>query len=588
MPFIPSASPLEARDLSAGAKAGVSVGTIVGSILLVLCLWPVVARYVFRRRKQHAATDPPPVAEPSAVEAQPVAEVQDESGDRRMSRDSYGIGPDGRPICRQSTKDLTLDPCDGTNDFTTQPPPSSVAAASSSPAPGSPTSAPPQIDTNFAQMVASCERRGYSGSYYNTNIPTEAFGVTPWEDPRAPRSGTKSSSKFSAGSLIGSILRRATSQKSTTAASAAQPGYNITTLGFSESPTELEAPPNALSRSPHSSRSSEEGDRALDLGDIDFPPASSPPAPPAQPPPGTVNPMEVMGATTTKEQTWRTNAELMNLAASPVSYSTPDHSPELVLNGDPTLGLSPQSPEESGSQPPTPSPYPAVDHGDGSDQLHGQGLAPSKPIPEVVVKDETAFPTTNFDTVPPINGQAPQYGAAAYTNSADIYYTDHSTHSTPFPAPSPSGGSISNTPDTGVSDSTPSPLPVTPENKQGLSPNSGLSASPQTPQILVCDKCNQKFDQPHKLKYVQVQNSRYREPICANSVIVTINGITTGHTCVSVRGVASGSAPRPILTVTSTTSMSRQGATTVPNRLAYTRDKVASRSLERTTCGGIW
>lgn len=502
MPSIPSRSALAPRDLSPGAKAGVSVGTIVGFILLVLCLWPVAARYVRRRRRQHADPEPSAAAEPSAVEAQPVAEVQDESGKRRMSRDSYGLGPDGRPIGRQSTKDLTLGSFDGTDELTTQPALSSIAAASGSPASGSPTSAPPQLDTHLAQMVASCESRGYSGSYYNNSIPTEAFGALPWDDKRPPRSGTKST-KFSAGSLIDSILRRATtSEKSTTAPSATQPGDNITALGFSESPTELEPPSNALSRSSRSSRSFGEGDRNLDLGEIDFPPTSPPPAPPAQPPPGTVNPMEVMGATTTTEQSWRTNAELMNLAASPASHSTPDHSPDPVLNGDPTLGLSPQSPEESGSQPPTPSPYPVEDYNIGGDQRDGQALAPTKPIPQVLVKDETTFTTPNFDAVPPLNGQMPQYTGLPYTNSADIYYTDHSTHSTPFPAPSPSGVSAFNTPDTRVSDSTPSPLPVTPETRQGFSPNSGLSASPHTPQILVCDTCNQKFDQPHKLKYV--------------------------------------------------------------------------------------
>lgn len=502
MPSIPSRSALEPRDLSSGAKAGVSVGTIVGFILLVLCLWPVVARYVRRRRRQHAANESPPVGEPSSLEDQPVSEVQDEPGKRRMSRDSYGLGPDGRPIGRQSTKDLTLGSFDGADDFTAQPALSSVEAASNSPASGSPTAAPPQIDTNLAQMVASYETRGYSGSYYNSNIPTEAFGAPPWEAKRPPRSGTKSS-KFSAASLIDSILRRATtSQKSTTAPSATQPGDNITPLEFSESPTELEPPSNALSRSSRSSRSFGEGDRNLDLGELDFPPPSTPPAPPAQASPGTVNPMEVMGATTTSEQTWRTNAELMGLTASPASHSTPDYSPDPVLNGDPTLGLSPQSPEESGSQPTTPSPYPVEDYSNGGDQHNGQTLAPTKPIPEVLVKDETTFSTANFDTVPPLNGQMPQNTGVPYTNSADIYYTDHSTHSTPFPAPSPSGVSAFNTPDTRVSDSTPSPLPVTPETRQGFSPNSGLSASPQTPQVLVCDKCNQKFDQPHKLKYV--------------------------------------------------------------------------------------
>lgn len=508
MPSVPL-SALQSRDLSAGAKAGVSVGTIVGSIVVMLCLWPFIARCIRRRRRRHAAHEQPQVAEPSSVEAQPVAEVQHDPAERRMSSDSYGLGPDGRPMRRESTKDLTFGSFDGTDGLTTQLPLTSVSAVASGPAPASP-SAPPQIDTNLAQLVASSEeRRGYSGSYYDTGIPTEAFGGTPWIDKRAPRSSqTRSSSKFTASSLLESILRRATTQKSTSAPSSTHPGDTITALGFSESPTELEPPPNALSRSSRSSTSSrsswssEEGGRALDLGEIDFPPASPPPAPPAQPPPGTVNPMEVMGATTTKEQTWRTNAELMNLSASPSSHSTgPSQSPDGVVNGDSMAGLSSQSPEESNPQPLTPGPYLAMDHDGGDDQPHGQASAPTKPIPKVLVKDNATFSTTHLDAAAPPHNQMPQHRAPQYPSSTDIYYTDNSTHSTPFPVPSPSGVSTLNTPDTRISDSTtPSPLPVTPETRQGFSPNSGLSPSPHTPQILVCDRCNQKFDQPHKLK----------------------------------------------------------------------------------------
>lgn len=524
MPSIPSASTLESRGLSHGATAGVSVGAIVGSILIVICLWPFVARYVRRqRRKRHAHSEPAAGADlsPAPAFAPPVAQVKDEPGKRRMSRDSHGLGPDGRPLRRQSTRDLTLGHLSAADDLTPQPPLFASAALSGSPTSESPTGAPPQIDTDLAQPVASCERRGYSDSYYDTDIPTEAFGAIPWEDKRTPRSRqTRSSSKLSAA--LESILRRATtSQKSTSAPSSTQHGENISPWPLSESPTELEPPSNALSRSSSSSSrsSSEEGGRALDLGEIEFPSASPPPAPPIQPGPGTVNPMEVMGAMTAKEQTWRTNAELMNLAASPASHSTSSgHSPDAVMNGDLTAGMPSQSPEGFTSQPPTPSPYPAADYGNDGDQLNGQTTVPEKQIPEVFVKDEATYPSTNLDSVPPLSGQVPNYQRHQYTNSTDIYYTDNSTYSTPFPAPSPSGFSTLNTPDTRVSDSTASPLPLTPEARQGVSPNSGLSPSPQTPQILVCDRCGQKFDQQHKLKYVQPEKQgRCMRSICANS-----------------------------------------------------------------------
>lgn len=433
-----------------------------------------------------------------------MAEAQDESDQRRMSRDSYGLDPDGRPsMHRQSTKDLTIGSFDGADGLVAPPPLAAVAAIPTSPASESPTPAPPRIDTDLARMVASCESRGYSGSYYNTDIPTEAFGIRDGDERRASRSG-RSSSKLSAASFLDSILRRATTSK-TTNASTAHPGEPITALGISESPTELEPPTNVLSRSSRSSGSSKEGDRALDLGGIGFPPTSPPPAPPAQPPPGTVNPMEVMGPTTVKEQTWRTNAELMNLTTSPASHSiayseaSPDSSQNATSpsmpNGYPTAYLSSQSPE-SEDRPSVSSPYPVEDYVYGGDQVKGQASAPSGQVPEVFVKDEA------FDAVAPLNGEVPQYSRHRYTSSGDIYHTDNSSYSTPFPAPSPSRASTLNTPDTRVTDSTPSPKPVSPEVKHGSSPNSGLSASPQTPQVLVCSQCNQKFDQPHKLKYV--------------------------------------------------------------------------------------
>lgn len=504
MPSIPPGAALQPRGLSGGAKAGVSVGAILGCIFIGLCLWPFIARCVRRRRRRHECThsEPLPVAE--SWHPEPMAEAQDESDQRRMSRDSYGLGPDGRPsLRRQSTKDLTIGSFDGPDGLVAHPPLAAVAAIPTSLVSESPTSAPPRIDTDLARMVASCETRGYSSSYYNTDIPTEAFGISEWDDKRVSRSG-QSSRKFSAASLLDSIIRRATTK--TTSTSAAHPDEPITALGISESPTELEPPTNALSRSSRSSDSSKEGDRALDLGGIDFPPTSPPPAPPAQPPPGTVNPMEVMGATTAKEQTWRTNAELMNLTTSPATHSmpyseaaSPDSSQNATSppmpNGYPPADLPSQSPT-SEDRPSISSPYPVEDYVYGGDQVNGQGAAPSQPVPEVFIKDEA------FDAVAPLNGDIPQYSRHRYTSSGDIYHTDNSSYSTPFPAPSPSGASTLNTPDTRVTDSTPSPKPVSPEVKHGSSPNSGLSASPQTPQILVCSQCNQKFDQPHKLKYV--------------------------------------------------------------------------------------
>jgi hypothetical protein len=564
-PSSPRPAALRPRGLSSAAKAGVSVGAIIGATIVVLCLWPLIARYVRRRRRRHASTEPFSACGPPDVGCPSKTQVHRQSGERRVSRDSYGVGPDGRPIFSESAKDLTLESIDGPGDEIRQSPPplTSAPGVAQTPTPEFPTpfSALPQpADASIAQMVASCELKGYSSSYYNTDIPTEAFGLANWEDKRAPvPSRSTSSVKISAASLFGSLLRRATSsQKSTKdpsgqSGSSPQPDEPFTELGLSESPTGLEAPASVLARS---SRSSGDGNRALDLSDIDFPPASPPHAPPTQPPPGTVNPMEVMGAMTMTERTWRTNAELMNLTTSaPGRLTPPGLSPDLpqpatsLSVSDPAAGLSPHTPPEPSPEPDLSGPYSANHYMFANAQPVEETTGLAWPVVGVLVKDENdaVLPTAEPDVVAPLNDQAGQQSRRRCTSSADVSHTDNSAYSTPFPTHSPYEASTLSTPDTRISDATPSPRPmISPQMKHGYSPNMGLSPSPQSPQVLYCDQCSQKFDQPHKLKYVlSLQTLPHYICYAHASLAVTINDTTTDRMYAIGRGVGSDSVPKP-------------------------------------------
>ena len=526
MPPIAHRSPLEPRGLSAGAKAGVSVGTILGSLLILLCLWPVVARFRNRRRRRHADPDELPGEGPATFAAPAMVEAPAAPADRRMSTDSYVQRMDNRLASRRSTKDLTLASSDGTDASTARAPmpPATTSVPGGMPA-ESPSSAGPMpspIDVEMARMVASCESRGYSGSYYNTDIPSEAFGLTSsptWDSQIShPSLGGRSPTRMSASTLLGSLFRKVTGPRGSSSSPSTVvgppspfPDSAIAGHALSESPTELEPPPNELSRSPE-----EQASRAVDLSRIEFPaPASPPLALPGHAPPGTVNPMQVMGAMTAAEQSWLTNAELMNLTSAPSHnhvYSAdpiPPVETSITPNRAP-LGISTPSPSSSES---TPEPGPILE-----DVSHSQDYASytagveqdpepqftvANGIPDVTIKTEPDVPITAPDYMRPVDGQVHQYTHQRHASSENPYYTDHSTYSTPFPAPSPSGASTLNTPDTRITDTSPSPKPMTtPEIKQSSSPNPRIPLSPQSPQILVCDKCGQKFDQPHKLKYV--------------------------------------------------------------------------------------
>lgn len=524
MPSIISRARPEPRSLSGGAKAGISVGTIVGAFLILLCLWPIVARYRNRRRKQHVGPEVGPGELPFGVSTPPMAQLSSAPIDRRMSTDSYVHRVDSRLGDRQSAKDLTLGSSDGTDASTTRapmaPPALPSAPFDTATGPSSSTGAiPPPIDTNMARMVASCETRGYSGSYYNTDIPSEAFGLdtSPTGNFQMSHpSPSRSPTRMSTSTLLESLFRRVTGSRGSSSSPStvvgpisSHPDATIAAPNISESPTELEPEQNELSRS-----AEEKAARAVDLSQIQFPMPSSPPlAPPGQAPPGTVNPMLVMGAMTAAEQSWRTNAELMNMTATPadkppVGLGSPAHIEEgWPTNAGDALGISMASPPESTHEPApsTPSEDDVINYAGGISDPAETQFVPPNGIPDVTVKAEHDIgPTTVVDFAPTQQGvTSQQYTHQRHASSDNTYYTDHSTYSTPFPAPSPSGASTLNTPDTRITDTSPSPRPLaTPEIKQGASPNPRFPLSPQSPQILVCDKCGQKFDQPHKLKYV--------------------------------------------------------------------------------------
>ncbi|CAI4210823.1 unnamed protein product [Parascedosporium putredinis] len=301
--------------------AGISVGTIAGAFLILLCLWPIVARYRNRRRKQHVGPEVGPGELPFGVSTPPMAQLSSAPIDRRMSTDSYVHRVDSRLGDRQSAKDLTLGSSDGTDASTTRAP-----------------MAPP------APHLRRIRTRH----------------LADWEFPNVTPIALTLPTRMSTSTLLESLFRRVTGSRGSSSSPStvvgpisSHPDATIAAPNISESPTELEPEQNELSRS-----AEEQAARAR-------PRPSSP---------GTVNPMLVMGAMTAAEQSWRTNAELMNMTTTtaekpPVGLGSPAH----IEEGWPTkagdaLGISMASPPESTHEPApsTPSEDDVINYAGGS------------------------------------------------------------------------------------------------------------------------------------------------------------------------------------------------------------------------------
>ncbi|KAL7947910.1 hypothetical protein V8C42DRAFT_342904 [Trichoderma barbatum] len=401
-------------------------------------------------------------------------------------------------------------------------------------------------DGEFAPPIADDLQpgvlKGTSADYYSPHIPSEAFGMvtqpnTPLDSPLQPPSSRSSSlrhnmmqmfrRKTGRDATVDSTISRATipegALRSDDAAlqqlEGAAPLQNIITNGDRvESPTNLSVASLPLSRSPSHHQSDAQAAAEASLAPVS-PPVSNAPepsskaTPPESPPfpsyhqfrkspsppvaaPGTVNPMDIMPASTETEVWHKTEHQLYEAFHKP-STGGPVALPQEGFADGAVMPSPSPTPPETQLQPIFTVQSPgSTNHTEfipdrinsNKDQAHTQ-----LDSADVVMLEATLPPNHDHSLAAP-DGRHPSYP---------------SDHSTPLPGPSFTDVSSQNTPSTQLD--TPSPESVgSSDFRHSASPHSGAgSHSPRTG-VYRCDEpgCNQSFDQPHKLKHHQRYHSK--------------------------------------------------------------------------------
>ncbi|KAF4339958.1 zinc finger transcription factor ace1 [Fusarium beomiforme] len=516
------------RQLSDGGIAGIVVGVIVGIALVALCSYPFIIRRI-RRRKQGPPHGLPGTDDLGAGEVPATGDPGIDDHQRRLSsQDSFKpSGENTRGGVDGSVKDLDWNTHDGLlQQSNGQGQPDDVPRIDTNlPSYGFghtqpvfndsiPRSAPFGSDENYQeympQSIGDAPRavlNGTNADYYSPSVPSEAFGMFSTEEPRPQpeRSWSRGSSlkynlkqMFSRKSTRDQSLNSPTWQSLTEAPGSvprAQDGnlQRITTGGGpTESPTDMTAP--AADSLPVPSSTQALGSpialpSTLPKGAVQTSPDSPPTtfnfnasqSPPSHPAPGTVNPMDIMPASTETEVWHRTDYQLY------VSQSSPNQPP-------PSTG---QGTHEGPVDSPSPLSLPPNDH-------HPQ------PVPVVQsptpTQSQIALKMEEFDDNRDIPlSEIPTNNHLSPLPDSNVRHQSHpSDVSTPQPGPAFTNPSSLSTPATQLD--TPSPHSGTSSDfRHSVSPGNAASNSSPGNGLHACDEpgCNQVFDQPHKLKHHQ-------------------------------------------------------------------------------------
>ena len=487
------------RRLHNGAIAGIVVGVCVATAIILLCLYPVVVGLLKRRKK---AKNEPETVDPETGEVpRPGGPPGADDSHRRLSsQESFkpdeevargGVGGDSGKDLPWATNEA---PGFSYGQTQTQPQPYTAPIDTTASAPYG------QSEYQTAPFPYSEEfmPQGANAEYYSPSVPSEAFGmVTTADTPIGP------DRTISRGSSLRQNVKQLFSRKSTRDQSFSAPSspiydesqetpagwpapqsqtvalQQVTTVDRTESPTQIEASttampppplPTALA-SPLQLASQPKPQHA-----VQTPPQSPPIEPkfklsPSFPAPGTVNPMDIMPATTESEMWHRTEHQIFMSSQS--SPPVPEQSDREESQDAPSPFSLPQS---------TVRPTPVV-------------LSPTPTQMEPVFKAEPAEDDVTMADIPSQNHLSPLPDYHARHTS---YPSDQST---PLPGPASTNPSTQNTPATVLD--TPSPKSEgTSDYRHSTSPNPAAgNFSPKTG-AYPCDEpgCHQVFDQPHKLK----------------------------------------------------------------------------------------
>lgn len=553
-----STSHIAPRGLHKGGIAGIVVGAIVVVSLFCVCLWPFLIRFRKTRKRQSSPTSDPE----TAIVPQDLAHPTHGPPTRSSSRESLSHKDDdlqqGNGVAPRSSRDA--DPAEQPTSPVDSPAldrgapmehtlernhsrTSRHSAISTGQTPKWNTEGPPPLSPGGIELVAtradgfvySEAVGGQSASYYS---PEETFGMTtpPPTDERGPAVGRRSSSRASSLKYnLMSLMRRMSSKDTATQAPSpttegfttpptrAVPGFQqhgtfgdyvsespVTQTGPSfqdfgyasgRSPPPQLASPVPLPMSPVSTPGASfegEDSKSRAIPRIPEKPEQSPPPvfPPSSPAPGTVNPMDVMAPSNQSEQAWNTDQQLYFIAHPEAS---PSHS------------RSPPPQQAHASQGATPRP--PIEEEDEEDEEEqdepvqvkqeptSNGFSPN-PAPPAHLSQDTkmteqpytaaAEPYVDYSHLMPATAQP---GPPSF----DGNWTEPTDHSTPMPSQGSSMPSTHNTPNTQLTEISPSPRsePYS-DVRNSASPYNGSAGSPGT---YACEQCGRGFDQVHKLNH---------------------------------------------------------------------------------------
>lgn len=560
MYLITRRSSVRARGLKHGAGpiAGIVVGCIAAVALACLCLYPFIVRHL-KRKKRLAATQPDAEVAQAATPAGTFYQstpANQESETHPSSRDSLSnkneaFNGDAKHASQEeSPKTTAAAPASPLHEHQQERGASvdhesilqrnySLSGRRDSEVslgthPRWNTQGPPPISTSGIELSTtradgleySDAMAGQSASYYSPTVPSEAFGMaTPPQndEPQFSAPGRTTSRASSLKYNLLSLMRRVSSKdtEKATPSPAMEPqagswlpphhqdtmrgemsespvahdGPSFRDFGYPASQTARLASPVALPMSPASTAGHEEGTPEPTTRSAVADRSSPPILPPSSPAPGTVNPMDIMRPSNQSEHVWHTDRELYYLANPHVSPPRKTATPEAPA-ADPAVDEA----QEEVTQAPTPAsheePYIAVKP--DPEQAPAQPQAPHTPA--AIPGDDTNMPDAHMKydfnhLTPAQHGRNP-----SITTSLDGSWTDRSDRSTPLPSHFSSGPSHHNTPNTQMTDVSPSPRSDGSNDiRHAVSPYGavGMGASPQ---IYTCDECNRGFDQIHKLK----------------------------------------------------------------------------------------
>lgn len=519
--------PMTRKKMDEEAIAGTVVGSILGFALLVCCVYPfIVHRLKKNKRANRLHYDPevgnfrgePPISvrRLSSSDSFKRNETANDGSPKdrdRNSHDAYGQpipAGQGQGQHQQHQQPGTQSYVSGTLDpnIAIEPAASRDPGYAYYPNPFPLTHAETYTEDGGAPQPYVL--KGTNEDYYSPHIPSEAFGMyaTPETRPEIPRPARTVSRGSSLRYNVKQIFRRKSTQDQPLSPHASADYTHDQTTGIphldgatpmqqffphretNESPTEVspthtELPfsprargqpfddaPGAISRNPEAS-----GSQASYSGERGFA------SPPYQPAPGTVNPMDIMPASTQSEMCHRTDYQLYTGYESSPNVSYPIEQSQ--AEGAPVQ----------------------LSH-DHSPYLHHP--PPSIPPPPPPSQPEQANPSSSSNA-PPKKEQSKE---GESSQQSDI---SSQTRMVPIPLPKrpsvPVNPSELSTPAQGTTSTTTQSTPSThgdspsPESLnssdycQSASPHALGIPSPRGG-VYCCDEpgCNQVFDQPHKLK----------------------------------------------------------------------------------------